>query len=67
MCMVCLTPGNCNCNHIIFTKLPWPETAKGPFGLRVKLPPAYLSTTHGGGFTGCDSHLLSSKLNVVWA
>ena len=27
------------------------ETAKGPFGLRVKLPPAQLSTTHGGGFT----------------
>ena len=27
------------------------ETGKGPFGLRVKLPPAHLSTTHGGGFT----------------
>ena len=27
------------------------ETTKGPFGLRVKLPPAYLSTTHGRGFT----------------
>ena len=27
------------------------ETTKGPFGLRVKLPPAHLSTTHGGGFT----------------
>ena len=27
------------------------ETAKGPFGLRVKLPPAHLSTTHEGGFT----------------
>ena len=27
------------------------ETAKGPFGLLVKLPPAHLSTTHGGGFT----------------
>ena len=27
------------------------ETAKGPFGLRVKLPPGHLSTTHGGGFT----------------
>ena len=27
------------------------ETAKGPFDLRVKLPPAHLSTTHGGGFT----------------
>ena len=27
------------------------ETAKEPFGLRVKLPPAHLSTTHGGSFT----------------
>ena len=27
------------------------ETAKGPFGLWVKLPPAHLSTTHGGSFT----------------
>ena len=27
------------------------ETAKGPFSLRFKLPPAHLSTTHGGGFT----------------
>ena len=27
------------------------KTAKGPFGLRVKLLPAHLSTTHGGGFT----------------
>ena len=27
------------------------ETAIGPFGLRFKLPPANLSTTHGGGFT----------------
>ena len=29
-----------------------PETAKGPFGLRVKLPsPVHLFTTHGGAFT----------------
>ena len=27
------------------------ETAKESFSLRVKLPPAHLSTTHGGGFT----------------
>ena len=27
------------------------ETEKGPFGLRVKLPPAHLSTTSGGGLT----------------
>ena len=27
-----------------------PETVKGPFGLPVKLPPAHLFATHGGGF-----------------
>ena len=27
------------------------ETAKESFGLRVKLPPAHLSTTHGGALT----------------
>ena len=27
------------------------QTAKGRFGFRVNLPPAHLSTTHGGGFT----------------
>ena len=27
------------------------KTTTGPFGLRVKLPPAHLSTTHSGGFT----------------
>ena len=27
------------------------DTAKGPFGLQVELPPAHLSTTHCGGFT----------------
>ena len=40
-----------NRNYILFTKLPWPGDSEGPFGLRVKLPPAHLSTTHGGGFT----------------
>ena len=27
------------------------ETAKGPYVLQVKLPPALFSTTHGKGFT----------------
>ena len=27
------------------------ETAKKCFGLRLKMPPAHLSTAHGGGFT----------------
>ena len=35
---------NCNCNHILFTKLTWLETMKRPFGRRVKLPPAQLLT-----------------------
>ena len=26
------------------------KTARGPFGLRVKFPPAHLSATHGRGF-----------------
>ena len=32
---------NRNCSYILFTKLPCQETAKGPFGLGVKLPPAH--------------------------
>ena len=34
------------------------ETANGPFGFWVKLPPPHLSTTHGGGFT-----LFSDRVN----
>ena len=43
----------CNCNYILSysPSCLGQETAKGPFGLRVKLPPAHLSTTHDGGFT----------------
>ena len=50
---------NCNCNFFFFVivitfyspSCLGQETAKGPFGLRVKLPPAHLSITHDGGFT----------------
>ena len=35
----------------LFTKLLGQESGKGPRGLCVKLPPATLSTAHGGGFT----------------
>ena len=43
-------------NHSIvitssITKLPWPGDSKRSFGLRVKLPPAHLSTTHIGSFS----------------
>ena len=47
---------NCNCNYIVIVITFYSpsclgqETAKGPFGLRVKLSPAHLSTTHSGGF-----------------
>ena len=41
----------CNCNFIYSPSCLDQETAKGPFGLRVKLPAAHLSTTHCGGFT----------------
>ena len=48
--------GDCNCNFVIVIAVYSPsclgqETAKGPFGLRVTLLPAYLSTTHGRDFT----------------
>ena len=35
---------NCNCNYILFNKLPWPGAAKGPFGLQVMLPSCLLHT-----------------------
>ena len=49
------------------------EAAKRPFGFRVKLPPAHLSITQGGGFTvlflmlnvkqeSCEHQLLGSAL-----
>ena len=37
------------------------ETAKEPFGLRGKLPPALLSTTHGGDFMFSFLMLKSSR------
>ena len=37
------------------------ETTKGPFGLRVKLPLAHLSTTHGRGFTQSLSALIAER------
>ena len=48
--------GDLNLNFVIVITFYSPsclgqETAKGRFGLRVKLPPAHLSTTQGGGFT----------------
>ena len=43
------------CNIVITVHLYLPrclsqETVKGPFSLRVNLPPAYLLPTHSGGF-----------------
>ena len=51
------------CNSVIvstFYLLSWrdQETAKGHFGLRVKLPPVHLSITHSGGFS---SHRCSTS------
>ena len=54
------------------------ERAKGPFGLRVKLPLAHLFTTHGGGFTlsflslnvkqgSCEYQLLGHENKHCWA
>ena len=59
----CYVKGNLPCNfsncddiiflylHLYLTTCLGQETAKAPFGLRVKLPPAHLSTTRAGGFT----------------
>ena len=43
------------------------ETAKGPVGLRVKLPPVYLSTAPGGGFelSLCIAERLARKLYLT--
>ena len=41
---------HCNCNCILFTKLPWPGDSE-VCDLRVKLPPTHLSITHSGNFT----------------
>ena len=41
------------------------ETAKGPFGLWVKLPQADLSTTYGGGFTLSFYNYLTSSREAV--
>ena len=38
------------CKYILFTNLPFQATAKGPFSLRAKLPPAHLSITQDGGY-----------------
>ena len=40
---------NCNCSFLLQSCLGM-ETAKGPFGFRVKLLPAHLFTTYGGCF-----------------
>ena len=37
--------------HFYFPSSLGQETAKGLFRLQIKLSPAHLSTTHGGGFT----------------
>ena len=39
------------CNYHLFTKCLRQKTAKGPCGLRVKLPPPHVSITLGGSFT----------------
>ena len=39
-----------DCNYILFSEF-WPEDSEGNLRSWSKLPPAHLSTTHGGGFT----------------
>ena len=40
----------CNLITFLYAKLPWLGDLMGSCGLQVKLPPAHLSTTHGGRF-----------------
>ena len=40
-----------NCNGFYSPSCFLSGNSEGVFGLRVKLPPAHLFTTHGGGFT----------------
>ena len=40
----------CNCNYILFTKLPWPGDSEMTFRSSSQAE-AQLSTTHDGGFT----------------
>ena len=42
---------NCYRKHILFTKSLWPQTAKGPFYLQVKLPLATVCLSQTVGFT----------------
>ena len=50
----------CNCFKFHSPRCLGQETAKGPFSLRVKLPPVHLSTTHSRGFT-LSPKLLNAK------
>ena len=50
----------CNCIKFHSPRCLGQETAKGSFSLRVKLPPAHLSTTHSRGFT-LSPKLLNAK------
>ena len=43
--VIAITQGNCN------TKLPWSGDSKGTLRSSSQVPPAYLSTKHGRGFT----------------
>ena len=49
-----------NSTYILFAKLSCQGDRDGTFGLRVKLPPAHLFTTHSGVFT-----LSVTMLNVI--
>ena len=42
---------NCNCDYVLFTKLPRPGDSEGTFRSSNQAATCPLSTTHGGGFT----------------
>ena len=58
---------HCNCVHYYSPGCLGQETAKGPFGLRAKLPPAHvLYATYGGGFTLSGASRILIRVSHRW-
>ena len=51
----------CNCNYILFNKLPYSRESERTIGFRVKLPHAHLSTTQGGDFAVYTVTLIAER------
>ena len=47
----CIILKDCNCNYILFTKLPWPGGSEGIFRSSGQASTSLVFTTHGRGFS----------------